>query len=327
MARSRSLPTNLFEDPDFFEQNSDTQVFLIGLVLLADDYGRGLAHVGLLARKMNKDERLIEQALAELERCKLVQCYQVDRHRYYSLCRWQEWETLSKPTPSKYPAPPGTTMPTDPQNSPEFSRISLGNPGNFGEAPSEGEGEQEREGKRTEREEEVVPPNVVTFPKSRSGDSDNTALSEQTIVKATQQIAHILKLPETSALSRLVAEYLDNPALSLLGQADAAREWIDDQQRNRKGIGMSLAFFRRWLNREREHYLQWSTNLQQATGTTGRGSTTSMRRKQTKEAGITASDPDEVDPYQAFVDQRVQEVYAGAIAPQAQKRRTHETTP
>lgn len=53
MARSRSLPTNLFEDPDFFERSSETQVVLLGLVLDADDAGRGLAHTGLLARKFN----------------------------------------------------------------------------------------------------------------------------------------------------------------------------------------------------------------------------------------------------------------------------------
>ncbi len=31
MARSRSLPSDLFDDPDFFERDSDTQVILLGL--------------------------------------------------------------------------------------------------------------------------------------------------------------------------------------------------------------------------------------------------------------------------------------------------------
>ena len=106
MARSRSLPTNLFEDPDFFERNRETQVVLLGLVLDADDAGRGQAHSGLLARKFNTDVATIEMALAELQACEMLDCYQVGRHFYYSLRRWQEWQTLSKPTPSKFPAPP-----------------------------------------------------------------------------------------------------------------------------------------------------------------------------------------------------------------------------
>jgi len=37
-----------------------------------------------------------------------------------------------------------------------------------------------------------------------------------------------------------------------LGEADAAREYIDDVRRNRHGQRMSPAFFRRWLRREHE---------------------------------------------------------------------------
>ena len=123
MARSRSLPSTLFDDPNFFECSSDIQVILIGLVLTADDYGRGLAHVGLLSRKLNKAPALIEEALTYLEACGLLQCYQVEQRGYYSLTKWQDWETLSKPTPSKYPAPPA------PQDSPEKPREILGNSG------------------------------------------------------------------------------------------------------------------------------------------------------------------------------------------------------
>src|SRR6266852_903752 len=106
MARSRSLPLTLFEDPDFFERSSETQIILVGLVLGADDAGRGQAHVGLLARKLNKEVVQVEHALRELQTVDLLVCYQVERQHYYSLTRWQEWETLSRPTPSKYPPPP-----------------------------------------------------------------------------------------------------------------------------------------------------------------------------------------------------------------------------
>src|SRR5690242_2938646 len=119
MARSRSLPTTLFEDPGFFELESDAQVILIGLVLTADDHGRGLAHTGLLSRKLNKAEPLIEATLVQLEARQLLCCYADEHQRYYALPRWKEWETLSKPARSKYPEPPQTHPTPNSPNSPE----------------------------------------------------------------------------------------------------------------------------------------------------------------------------------------------------------------
>src|SRR5579859_2031152 len=106
MARSRSLPTSLFDDPDFFEQSCETRMILMGLVLLADDSGRGPAHPDLLARKLNTTAPLVEEALQALEKSRMLICYQVERHSYYALTHWLEWETLSKPTPSRFPVPP-----------------------------------------------------------------------------------------------------------------------------------------------------------------------------------------------------------------------------
>ncbi|MBA2287551.1 MAG: winged helix-turn-helix transcriptional regulator [Ktedonobacteraceae bacterium] len=151
MARSRSIPTKLFWDPDVSDLDSDTQIVLIAMTLEADDWGRGRAHVGFLARACNKAPAVIERALQQLENAGLIRCYQVGRHRYYVQCRWQEWETLSNPTPSNFPAPPSDEdLPQIPLgNSGEFGGI-LGNLGKSWETPPEGEGEE----KRTEEEEE-----------------------------------------------------------------------------------------------------------------------------------------------------------------------------
>jgi hypothetical protein len=54
------------------------------------------------------------------------------------------------------------------------------------------------------------------------------------------------------ALTRLVAAYASLPGLSLLGEAEAAREWIDDPARNRASKLLTVAFFRHWLKRENE---------------------------------------------------------------------------
>src|ERR1019366_7067949 len=105
MARSRSIPTQLFWDPAFSLLDSDTQIILLGLTLIADDEGRGLAQTRFLVRQFDKDATLIEQALTTLTETGFLACYQIDNQRYYQHLHWQEWETLSKPTPSRYPAP------------------------------------------------------------------------------------------------------------------------------------------------------------------------------------------------------------------------------
>ncbi|HXR66976.1 MAG TPA: hypothetical protein VN729_13670 [Ktedonobacteraceae bacterium] len=92
------------------------------------------------------------------------------------------------------------------------------------------------------------------------------------VADLTRQVAHILKLPISEALARLVAEYAPLASLSLPGEADAAREWIDDVQRNKKQKRMSPAFFRNWLKREQnalEHRQSQFQHAAQATGTNG----------------------------------------------------------
>src|SRR5450631_4487441 len=106
MARSRSIPTQLFWDPAFSLLDSDTQIILLGLTLIADDEGRGLAQIRFLVRQFDKDPTVVEQALTTLTETEFLACYQVGNQRYYQHLHWQEWETLSKPTPSRYPAPP-----------------------------------------------------------------------------------------------------------------------------------------------------------------------------------------------------------------------------
>src|SRR5947209_20124575 len=104
-ANRRMIPTRYFKDPDIMNVRSkDIQLILIGLVLTADDEGRELAHAGLLGREMDYAPEQIEAALQELVANDLLLLYEVGRHRYYSLTRWSQWQTLgSKMTASKYP--------------------------------------------------------------------------------------------------------------------------------------------------------------------------------------------------------------------------------
>jgi hypothetical protein len=108
MASKRCLPTRFFKDADIMNVRKDGQLILVGLVLLADDEGRELAHPRLLSREIDYQPEQIEEVLQELVENDLVVLYQAGKHCYYSLTRWNQWQSISsqKMTPSKYPAPP-----------------------------------------------------------------------------------------------------------------------------------------------------------------------------------------------------------------------------
>src|SRR5215471_13321542 len=112
MASKRCLPTRFFKDADIMNVSKDAQLILVGLVLLADDEGRELAHPRLLSREIDYPPQQIEAALQELVENDLVVLYQAGKHCYYSLTRWSQWQSISsqKMTPSKYPAPPATAL-------------------------------------------------------------------------------------------------------------------------------------------------------------------------------------------------------------------------
>ncbi|HZO74011.1 MAG TPA: hypothetical protein VFB60_17550 [Ktedonobacteraceae bacterium] len=295
MAKSRSIPTDLLSDPDFMELESDTQVILLLLVLAADDEGRGRAHSGMLARHFNKPVECIEVALATLIELELLTCYAVGRHRYYYLRRWGAWQTLSKPTPSRFPPPPAS-VPSE--------AVMIAAPREAQHFPGETWAEDEGEGKGKEQEqnpeekmkaEEDVPTSITRFPhRARAPHTQEDLCSlpspapatpegnasyhpdqPQTSAAPLQQVAEILHLPVTDSLSRLVTEYATFGSLALQGEADAAHQWITDPNRNHHNTRMSVAFFRRWLKREQEMREQRhrDTELQvaplRATGTTG----------------------------------------------------------
>jgi hypothetical protein len=278
MASKRCLPTRFFKDADIMNVSKDAQLILVGLVLLADDEGRELAHPRLLSREIDYPSQQIEAALQELVENDLVVLYQAGKHCYYSLTRWSQWQSISsqKMTLSKYPAPPACTsvdtsvaladsttdMPAMqaeveiPQNFPEFPRISQRNAGENRESSTQLNLSKSNssESKLIEGDQEAQPPpNIVPFPAARADDADDiTNQIDKAVLEATQQVAAILKLPATDGLVRVIADYLGDPTLSLLGEADAAREWIEDPRRNRKRQQLTPAFFRRWLKREHE---------------------------------------------------------------------------
>ena len=277
MAKARSIPTRLFWDPAFSDLDGETQSVFIGLTLEADDYGRGLCHTGNLSRALNKRASIITEALDRLEATGLITRYQVDTHTCYQHQKWDEWQRLDKRTPSQYPPPPGQeNLEEAGQSTPtEAPGISRDFPG---KVPLEEEGEEEenKNRKRTEAEEIRRLAKVIPLPTSHSGGGGEAVLDEKRVGSITSQVATILQLPVSPALRRVVADFLGYSNLSLPGEADAAREYIDNPQRNHRGKAMTPAFYRSWLKRERDQ-------AKASTGTDGKSGRETVPRTPTNQ--------------------------------------------
>lgn len=218
MARKRSIPTGLFASPDFFELSSNTvRLMFIGLILDADDEGRGCAHPRLLARKLDQQPEEVEQALAELAAHDMLYCYEVAGRRFYWLCHWHKYQTLSKPTLSNYPVPSDRLDKDQEQARETASSV------------------------KKARGQEEVHEEASAIPSS--------AAAQQKRPLTTTQVASVLHLPESEDLREIVQEFAGVPTLSVLGEAIEAHAWIDDRRRNTRHQAMTPAFFRRWLRR------------------------------------------------------------------------------
>ena len=133
MSRYRSFPTNLFFVPKFEALSSDTlRLIYIGIILDADDYGRGIASVSILGRKLAQPPDIVERALSELEQQGFVECYEVEEEHYYYVCNWFKLQKLSKPTNSGYPPSPSQVASSeDPRKIQVFPKIPREILGNF----------------------------------------------------------------------------------------------------------------------------------------------------------------------------------------------------
>jgi hypothetical protein len=322
MAGKRSIPTTLFESPDFFELSSNTtRLILVGIILDADDEGRGSAHPRLLARKLDQTPEDIEQALEELATHGILRCYTTADRSYYVLLHWQNYQVLSRPTASNYPPPPQdesastADLPAaqNPQGDPELSRGIHEFPGN--DTP-EGEEEQkrreaEREEKRTENEGEALPHGTTRFPPPRSDNGSGIIpISRETSLEETKRVASLLTLPVSDQLETIVREFLSTPTISLIGEAIEARAWIDDARRNRRGQSMTPAFFRRWLKRERGDYAS-TVSSNPPTQSVSRPAQTAHPAAPTALSNRQGA----VNPYEAYVLRRIAEVKENGYQP------------
>lgn len=110
MARRRMLSPEIWESESFGSLSLLGKILWIGMISNADDEGIGRAQPNYLKSRILPYDELriadIEKALAEIGQKMSVTLYEVDKNKYYYLNNWLEWQSINKPTKSKFPAPP-----------------------------------------------------------------------------------------------------------------------------------------------------------------------------------------------------------------------------
>jgi hypothetical protein len=104
--------------PEFWDEDEVTPFLsplaalsFVGLISVADDEGRGKAHVALLFKRMHGLRPGVtldafRAALTVLERETIIQLYSVDGKDYYAIPNFRKHQRIQKPNPSNLPPPP-----------------------------------------------------------------------------------------------------------------------------------------------------------------------------------------------------------------------------
>jgi hypothetical protein len=110
--RIRTLKPEWLEDEKLNDCSDAARVLSAGLILLADDYGRGRAGVGFLAGRVwsshvERDAagalKNTTGALRELASIRYVVLYEVDGQRYFEIRNWTKHQRVDKPGKPRVP--------------------------------------------------------------------------------------------------------------------------------------------------------------------------------------------------------------------------------
>lgn len=116
--RIRTVKPEWLEDERLAFASPAARVASIGLILVADDFGRGRANVAWLRGQIFPGDETLEQtraALRELERLRFVVLYEVDDQAYFAVRNWAKHQRVDKPGKPRVPAPP-ENLPETPAN-------------------------------------------------------------------------------------------------------------------------------------------------------------------------------------------------------------------
>jgi hypothetical protein len=130
-SRIRTIKPEWLEDEQLAEAGTLARLLSVGLIVLADDHGRGRANEVVLAAKVFTYEAdplgCIREALASLSRIDFVQLYSVRGQRYYKIRNWSKHQRIDRPSKPRFPGPeeadgssipPGPPPPSEPPEDP-----------------------------------------------------------------------------------------------------------------------------------------------------------------------------------------------------------------
>jgi hypothetical protein len=122
--RIRTVKPEWLDDEKLGAASDAARMLSIGLMLLADDHGRGRAHPLFIASRVwaygDPHESLtkVSDGLAELESLGFVRLYEVSKQQYFEIRNWLKHQKVQHPSAPRIPAPPPDDEPptgTDPQ--------------------------------------------------------------------------------------------------------------------------------------------------------------------------------------------------------------------
>src|SRR5262249_50984629 len=125
--RLRSILPALWQSETFAALSWDARFLLIGLWSYADDAGRDLDRVALIAaalfpfdleRGSVETFQRVAAAIDELAAAGLVGRYEVDGTRYLQIVNWDDWQKPQRPTPSRFPDCSSGGFRSTPEDSP-----------------------------------------------------------------------------------------------------------------------------------------------------------------------------------------------------------------
>ena len=123
--RIRTIKPEWLEDELLAGASNEARVLSVGLILMADDYGRGRANIATIAADawrfaMAQDDgahaaevlAMASRAFRELLAIRFVIDYEVDRQRYFAIRNWNKHQKVDRPSKPRIPAPSEAETPT-----------------------------------------------------------------------------------------------------------------------------------------------------------------------------------------------------------------------